>query len=264
MANVTPGGRYLGGRKDRPDTNDFTVNILSHLGIAAPLPPRADVLHGLTLPVYNQGQLGSCTANTGALFRRWLAQRFPKLSAADRDLSRLFLYYEERALPWNHSTGEDSGAEIRDIFKVLAKTGICPESDDPYNVKRFAVAPTEKDLVDAQAYRIGAYHRLVNLHTAKSCLASGYPLALGFPVYDSFDSIGADGVMPMPQAGEQLQGGHAVFCHGYDDDRGALVIQNSWGAGWGAGGHFYMPYAFVEKYADAIDMWTAHLGPKAG
>jgi len=262
MDNVTPGGRYLGARKDRFDARDAAVQITGHLGIAAPLPPRADVLAGLKLPVYDQGNLGSCTANTGALFRRWLAQRFPALSAGDQDLSRLFLYYEERALPWNNSTGQDSGAEIRDIFKVLSATGICPEADDPYNIRKFTAPPSEKDITDAKAYRIGAYHRLVGLHTAKSCLASGYPVAVGFPVYESFDSIGADGVMPVPKPGEQPLGGHAVFCHGYDDERAALVIQNSWGPKWGAAGHFYMPYAFVEQYAAQIDLWTAHLGPK--
>lgn len=205
----------------------------------------------------------SCTSNAGVLYRRFLAQRFSKYSAPDEDLSRLFLYYQERLL--EGTTGEDAGAQIRDTFKTLAKVGVCTEQCDPYNPPTFAnplANDSSADLESAAIYRIGAYHRIPDVNTARSVLASGYAIELGFAVYESFESIGADGVMPMPKVpGEALLGGHAVLIRGYDDHREAFYVQNSWGEGWGDHGCFWMPYAFLnDTKLSQLDMWMGHLG----
>ena len=48
---------------------------------------------------------------------------------------------------------------------------------------------------------------------------------------------------------------------GYDDNRrigrrkGALLIQNSWGTGWGDKGFGWLPYAYVESGL-AVDFWS--------
>jgi C1A family cysteine protease len=246
---------------DRPE--EKTIEPWSHLGIGAPLPTSIDVFAGLALPIYDQGQLGSCTADAGVLYRRFLAQRFSQFSARDQDLSRLFLYYQERKLPWNSDVGSDSGASVRDAMYVLAYTGVCPESDDPYVTADFA-DPNQNssaDLTAAVPYRIGAYHRVPDVDTARSVLASGYAIQLGFTVYESFESIGPDGVMPMPAPGEQVLGGHSPVMRGYDDTREMFFVQNSWGESWGANGCFWMPYAFLENASmSQADMWIGHMG----
>jgi C1A family cysteine protease len=287
MIATTKLGKGLGRKPDRPDERDFRLTIDDSRffqsaisdrpagagSIQAPLPSSIDVFAGLDLPVYDQGELGSCTADAGVLYRRFLAQRFAKYSAPDQDLSRLFLYYQERKLPWNNDVATDSGASVRDTMYVLAHVGVCPDADDPYALTEFAseaANDNSHDLSDAAAYKIGAYHRVPDVDTARSCLASGYAIELGFTVYESFESIGADGVMPMPQPGEQVLGGHAVVIRGYDDvgaihesplQGGAFLCQSSWGPEWGEGGCLWMPYAFLENAAiSQPDMWMAHLG----
>ncbi|HTV56328.1 MAG TPA: hypothetical protein VMI06_15605, partial [Terriglobia bacterium] len=176
----------LGRKPDKPDARDWHVPRLEHLGIKAPLPSKADVFAGLNLPVYDQGDLGSCTANAGVLYRRFLAQRFSQYSPADQDLSRLFLYYQERVLQGD--VDSDGGAEVRDAFRVLANTGVCSEAADPYNVALFdnaAANGSQADVADAVKYRIGAYHRILDMDIARQCLASGYAIELGFVVYES-------------------------------------------------------------------------------
>ncbi|MGH9406348.1 MAG: C1 family peptidase [Terriglobia bacterium] len=257
-------GKGLGRRPDAPDKRDYRVNRLPHLGIDAPLPSSIDVFAGLSLPVYDQGALGSCTANAGVLYRRFLAQRFPRYSPPDEDLSRLFLYYQERNLPWNKDVNQDSGAAIRDVCYVLAHLGVCPEIDDPYRPGDFASAPANDsagDLSSAQIHRIGAYHRVPDAATARQSLASGYAVLLGFVVYPSFESIGRDGVVPMPRPGEMPLGGHAVVIRGYDDNRASFYVQNSWGAEWGNQGCFWMPYEYLDRTEISDpDMWMGHLG----
>lgn len=244
------------------DTNDHRDLILDlPLFLTSALPPSAEVFTpGISLPVYDQGDEGSCTANAGILFRRWLAQRYPKFSAPDQDLSRQAFYQEELIL--EGTPGQDNGAQIRDIFVCLTATGAPLESAWPYSTPLSSI-PGAAVLAAGASYKIGAYHRIVDLPTAKSVLAlgDGYPFVIGFTVYDSFQSIGADGVMPMPSPGEQILGGHAVLCHGYDDSKGALLIQNSWGPDWGAKGQFWMPYSFYESDMAQIDSFVGHLGP---
>jgi C1A family cysteine protease len=256
----------LGRKIDTPDKRDLHLPRTVHLGVGAPLPNSVDVFAGLTLPVYDQGDLGSCTANAGVLYRRYLAQKFSKYSAPDRDLSRLFLYYQERVL--DGDAQDDDGAQARDAFRVLAHTGVCSEEDDPYVAADFASPvwnDTPKEVTAAAEYKIGAYHRIPDVNAARSVLASGYPVLLGFTAYTSFEDIGNEGVMPMPTMSEPVIGGHAVVIRGYDDAREVFLVQNSWGAGWGAGGCFWMPYAFLQDTTlSEPDMWMGHLGKPWG
>lgn len=248
----------FGRRPDKPDKRDLQVPRFAHMGIGAPLPSSVDVFAGLSLPVYDQNRWGSCTANAGVVYRRFLCQRFAKYSAADQDLSRMALYYWERLA--NGDPNQDDGAEMRDIFTVLTSKGVPPESDDPYDGASLFQSPSAAAVTAAEAYKLGAYHRVLDVEGAKSCLASGYPVALGFTVYESFMNIDASGVMPMPAAGDSVAGGHAVVIRGYDDSREMFKVQNSWGSDWGAGGCFWMPYAFIENVTvSEPDMWIGHL-----
>ncbi len=76
-------------------------------------------------------------------------------------------------------------------------------------------------------------------------LASGMPVLLSMLVFESIAKTGKDGLLPMPREGDKLVGGHAVLAVGYDNRRGVLIVRNSWGAEWGDGGYFYLPYDYV-------------------
>ncbi len=241
---------------DVQDANDFSFAAVRPM--AAPLPPMVDLRH-MCSPVRDQGNLGSCTGFAIAVgMREFLLN---KLGVPFVQLSPLFVYYEERLR--EHTVSQDAGAQPRDGFKVLAKMGCAPEADDAYDPKKFTVAPSKKALADALKYKIAAYHRLQGVPDIQACLAGGNGVVLGFLVYDSFesDAVAKTGKVPMPAPGEKVLGGHAVFCAGYQTDSsvaggGALIVKNSWGTGWGDGGYFYLPYAFVTA-KNVSDAWTA-------
>jgi C1A family cysteine protease len=257
---VTPKlGYFLGRNRDPHDVRDHVLRMMKPVRDQV---GDIDVTTGLSLPTYDQLNLGGCTGNAGAFFRRWLCQKFLRYSANDQELSRLFLYYAERALPWNNSTAEDSGANMRDICYVLAHTGIPPEADDPYIVADFANQPSANSYTDAALYKIGAYHRVPDADTVISCLVSGYPVLLGFTVYESFEDIGSDGLMPMPGKNEQIIGGHATVIIGYYSAQKLFLVQNSWGTSFGKNGKFLMPEAFLDNPdMSQFDSWVLHLGP---
>lgn len=245
-------GRY-GWIPDLPDARDRVFKIPRK---AVALPPSADVRTGCP-PVYDQGDLGSCTANAiGAAIE--FDQRKQQLQ--EFTPSRLFIYYNERALAGTIAT--DSGAMLRDGIKTVASDGACPETMWPYAIEKFADRPA------AQCYKAGKMHPAVeytrlaqDAGQMKACLAAGYPFVFGFTVYESFESdqVAHSGIGAMPDASEVALGGHAVMAVGYDDASNRFLIRNSWGTAWGMGGYFTLPYDYLSNADLSADFWTIRL-----
>jgi C1A family cysteine protease len=222
----------------------------------AALPPKVD-MRSKCSPVEDQGQLGSCTANAlvGALEFLEL-----KDGAQFSDLSRLFLYYNERVI--EGTVDQDSGAFLRDGIKSLAKQGVCTEPEWPYKISRFTKKPTRACYRTAKKHRILSYHRITTVDEMRGCLAEGFPFVFGFTVYDAFESaaVAKSGVLNMPGPKEKVLGGHAVMAVGYDDGARRFVIRNSWDSDWGQKGYFTMPYDYLSPDKNlADDFWTVRI-----
>lgn len=206
-------------------------------------------------PVYDQGNLGSCTANAAAGLSQFLQK---KLYRSNFTPSRLALYYWTRLR--EGTQGSDSGASLSDAVTVLETYGSPHESWDKYDISRFTQEPSARVVSDAAKHVItNAQSVTQDLYTTKNVLAGGHPFIFGFTVYESFESqaLVADGIMPLPLEGEKVLGGHAVMAVGYDDSLQRFRVRNSWGTGWGQKGYFTMPYAFLTDPQYASDMWTA-------
>jgi C1A family cysteine protease len=254
--------RY-GWRPDLPDHRDFQYAV-PHT-TAATLPAKIDLRAGCP-PVYDQGTLGSCTANAiaGAIEFDQKKQSRPVFTP-----SRLFIYYNERVME-NTSPSVDGGAQIRDGVKSVASQGVCKETSWPYDdtntdpapcpTCKFAEKPPAACYTAALQNKIKAYQRLNSglLNTLKGCLASGYPFVFGFTVYESFESqqVEKTGIVPMPASSEKVVGGHAVVAVGYEDSTSQFIVRNSWGAAWGIAGYCMMPYSYLINGELADDFWT--------
>jgi len=245
--------QWYGWRPDTPDQRDHTYEAPEHLTAGRAL-PKVD-LSSKFPPIYDQDQLGSCTANAigAAYVFSCMKQGKPIFMP-----SRLFIYYNERAV--EGTITQDAGAEIRDGIKVLAKQGVCLEKTWPYIISKFAKKPTAVAYTEGLKHQALTYQRLDNTQVdqLKACLASGYPIVFGFSVYDGFESdeVARTGVLNMPAASENMLGGHAVVLVGYDDTTQRFLVRNSWGTDWGQHGYFTMPYAYVTSTNLADDFWT--------
>ncbi|HEY2086390.1 MAG TPA: C1 family peptidase [Mycobacterium sp.] len=238
--------------KDDHDPRDLTY--AAPAPVIAQLPALVDLSTAPAMPpIWNQEQLGSCTAH-GTLGCFLFAAN--KLGAGDPMLSRLQLYYNTRAI--EGTVGQDAGGQIRDAIKATT-LGIAPESLWPYDIDKFTVQPPP-EVVQAAAANVDVDYRRVpqDLTHMRACLAEGFPIDIGFTVFESFESpeVAATGVVPMPQRGEQIVGGHCVAVVGYDDAKGMFLVRNSWGTDWGINGHFLMPYTFLTDPDLASDFWT--------
>ncbi|MDT4985982.1 MAG: hypothetical protein QOI74_76, partial [Micromonosporaceae bacterium] len=235
-----------------PDQRDHL--FAARAAVLTALPDRVDLRDRCPAPVYDQGRLGSCTANAIAC-----AYEFGllKQGLADFGPSRLFIYYNERVK--EGTVASDSGAMIRDGIKSVAKQGVCSEISWPYDVTAFADEPRTECYQEAADNRATAYQRVPQTLTQlKGCLAGGYPFVFGFRVYESFETpeVARTGVVCLPGSTEEPLGGHAVLAVGYDDANGVFLVRNSWGPGWGQDGYFTMPYAYLTERGLSSDFWA--------
>ncbi len=282
--------KYMGWLPDLPDVRDYTPvqdqvdpekramgvdetvkHMLLRVGIDGPLsslPPRADLREWFS-PIEDQGNIGSCTANAGvALLEYYERRAFGK----HIDASRMFLYKATRNLL--HWKG-DTGAYLRSTMKAMALFGVPPEEYCPYGIADYDKEPNAFCYAFAANYQSISYYRLdlaslsrtMLLDQIKTNLNKGQPSMFGFTVYDSIGHSNKKGEIPFPQKTESVKGGHAVVAMGYDDNyvirhpdnprlttRGALMIRNSWGTGWGMKGYGWIPYDYVLA-GIAIDWW---------
>jgi len=260
-------GRFkLGWIPDLPDHRDFTY--AAPMAALQALPPKVDLRAQCPSPPYDQGRIGSCTANAiaGAIeFDRAKSKLKPAFIP-----SREFIYYNERSM--EHSIPLDNGAQIRDGIKSVNKLGVCKEKTWPYDDTpadeathmfppgaRETEKPSSAAYKEAAGFRSVAYFRIQNsLRQMKGCLAEGYPFVFGFTCYSSlWDASGKPvKVVPLPGPKDEVAGGHAVLAVGYDDAKSQFIVRNSWGPKAQDKGYFYMPYAYLTDDDLASDFWT--------
>jgi hypothetical protein len=231
----------------------FYAGIVSRQQFLVKLPMRVSSttpdslsLQKYCAPVYDQASLGSCTANAACALLGMLDLM--------EDPSRLFCYTTTRLE--SAGTITDAGANCADI--PWTNIGVCRESLMPYNVDRngqvigFGNRPSKEAYEDAKNHR---FPDLVDVTAGdlsgviKTQVAGLHPVLIAFLVYNNFMSsaVAESGIMPLPGPVDLQRGpvgGHEVLCVGYDITKG-LLIQNSWGRGWGQNGFFWMPWAYL-------------------
>ena len=276
-----------------PDMRDYTPETpnvamsLEKIGLnpmakAAPakMPKKIDLRQWCS-PVEDQGSLGSCTAHAAVGIVEYFQRR-----AHDKHVegSRLFVYKTTRTLMG--VTG-DTGAWLRNAMGALVLCGVPPEKYWPYTTATepspedertfdteppafvYAIADNFEGLSffshDPQGKEIPGSEVLASVKTQ---LAAGVPAMFGFYGFDSFGKSSVPGGIPFPCPGEQAKWGHAIVAVGYDnamvvdntacsgsETKGALLIRNSWGTGWGEEGYGWLPYKYV-THRLAQDFWS--------
>ena len=243
--------RQYGWRPDVPDVRDFKLSVAP--GDAGYLPPVLSLRDGMP-PVWDQGNLGSCTGQSiAALVQYGQRKVHPEW---DFKPSSLFIYYNER---WVEKTIDvDCGAQIRTGIKVVAKIGACRDDLWPYNITRFTERPSTSAYVNALSHRAVVYQRVPQtLNGIKKVIGMGCPFVFGMSVYGSFESdeVAKTGVVPLPSVRDKMLGGHAVVGVGLDDSDQTILVRNSWGENWGIGGYFKLPYDYILNDDLVCDLW---------
>lgn len=200
--------------------------------------------------VYDQGTIGSCTANAACMA---LVMLEPDHKFTP---SRLWLYYKERLCELQPGqTITDSGANAEDGLNILVNQGVCSESDWPYLVQNCNIAPPVICDNQAKEHRVVQIGKVAEDNIPGSELIDAIaksiqmyiPVLIAIEVYESFEGPGpaTTGCVPLPNPYEQYLGGHEVLIIGYDDNEQKVICINSWGPDWGYKGFFNLPYDYI-------------------
>jgi C1A family cysteine protease len=233
--------------------------------LATAVPGKVDLSPHMP-PIYDQGQLGSCTGNGIARVLEYQSIREGEPTVTP---SRLFIYYNERVI--EGTVNQDAGAAIRDGIKVVASEGAPPESEWPYsdaNPGPFDQKPPPNVYLDATEHEALVYQRIVLGGPGaplRSALAAGLPIVFGFSVPAYFEDGTWDPTkepLRVPGPNDHFIGGHCVVISGYDftctrfSDL-AFQCENSWGASWGMNGRFWVDAHWFDANAGlASDFWV--------
>ena len=217
-------------------------------------------------PVKNQGDLGSCTGHAFSEGLEWI---FRKYLGKQPILSPLYVYSHE--LIDNGNFPNDEGSDGTTGSTVVIANGACEDILYP-DASQAIQQPTSAMDANAAQYKMGAYHGLVGSATAQSVLGDPvpWPVAMGFTVYDSFesDAVASSGIYNPNTSSEQVVGGHEVLLVGYDLGVAptlrpagcppAFKVLNSWGVTWGLGGFFWATVSVLND--PQTDLKIVHAG----
>ncbi|MBL6928382.1 MAG: C1 family peptidase [Rhodospirillales bacterium] len=173
-------------------------------------------------------------------------------------------YQEKAERDWKRNTGRtvfspayvynqikpegcDEGSYISDALKLLKKQGVATWASFPYSDKACDRKPSANVRDAAKEFQIHDWGRVEfdDLNDIKGFLAAGYPITVGATIYKNFMRWNSSAIYKA-QEGRRV-GGHAMVIVGYDDERKALRLINSWGRKWGDSGFVWVSYDLVQS-----------------
>lgn len=171
-----------------------------------------NVTHHEFVPCFDQGNLGSCTAN--AALGCLVTAPFGHVGVAYTEADAVELYKLETTLDDSQIPGSypphDTGSSGAWSMLALEKQG-----------------------------KIASFTHTRTTYAAL-CMLTGAPVSLGVPWFSSMFHVKNGFVTVDPSSG--LAGGHQVCLVGVDTGKQAVKVRNSWGSGWGDDGHAWLAW----------------------
>ena len=211
-----------------------------------PLPDRVAALPssytGYYTPIKDQGSCGSCWAFAAVGL---LESMILKNDGIAVDLSEQYML---SCNPWEWGCGGgywpndmlvDPGAAMESCFPYVATEVPCQPCPTPYQVQSWAFVTEDNvvpstNLIKQAIYTYGAVQSGVYVTTQFQWYTSG--------VFNSCKN-------------KVKWTNHAIILCGWDDAKGAWLLKNSWGTGWGENGFMWITYG-CNKVGDGANYFV--------
>ena len=147
--------------------------------------------------------------------------------------------------------GRDAGSSLVKAVDLIKNIGAATFQTMPYDPEDFKTQPSDAALAEASQYPAQTYEVLdaKNIDSIKAILSSKNPVIIGMKISENFMTY-KSGVYS--QVSGSALGGHAMVVVGFDDQKKAFKILNSWSDKWGEKG-----YAWVDFQVFASTVHTA-------
>lgn len=220
-------------------------------GAASARPSSVDLSCNLG-SVRDQGIRDTCLACAVTTVHEQILQT---QGAHDEGLSEEYLHWSSRPHPPLYATGRS----VAQVSQALDQHGQPTYASWPYDPLRDETSPSyvPPDLTNHRFWA-GELHAISrDIAAICDCLVEGAAAVLGIALWPQF-YVAVGGILEVPPVEALLPANHAVVAVGFDDDTQTLMIGNSWGTGWGDGGHAALPYAAWAVVAKGAWRLTIH------
>ncbi|MEU8934330.1 C1 family peptidase [Streptomyces sp. NPDC048409] len=205
--------------------------------------PESADLSQYALPPGDQGQVGACVAWATGYSAYGIVMNEQGISGAP--MAPMYVYAQI-------AKGQDNGTTASVALPMEKEQGIDTQADYWQGTSDYTTQPDDQERANAAKYRLSGFDELPTggdeaKAAIQNAVSQGEPVVIGFEVHKSFEALDATtaadySYMPGDASSDPVVGGHEVTIVGYDDK--GVKIENSWGAGWGDGGFFTVPWSF--------------------
>ena len=199
------------------------------------LPENVDLSKNFPVPGM-QGMQSSCTAWASAYALKTFHEKVERNWGFSNKtmFSPAFVYNQING-------GNDQGAYISDALDVIVKQGCASFSTMKYDQDDYSTQPSQEAIKEASKYKAKSYAKLNkdNINSLKEILNKKNGFVIGAYITQSFYDY--KGGVYSKQTGGSM-GGHAMVVVGYDDNKNAFKIMNSWSETWGDKGYCWVEY----------------------
>lgn len=229
------------------DINDNTTGLPASVDLSGKFPPIGD-----------QGEYGTCvtwavgynlkTALNG-IDNQWSATQLAQTSNQTSPID-LFL-----AIPASQKGSDCNGTQFESAMDQLITRGGASLATAPYTgLGDCSQSPAGSWTQEAADNKLVNYRKIADKNNAasmtvdnfKAYLAEGRPIAIGARLGDRFMRWNSSAVIDYDtyQNPGMQHAYHAMVLAGYDDNRQAFKIINTWGNSWGNTGTIWVDYDF--------------------
>lgn len=150
------------------------------------------------------------------------------------------------------------GVTLTSTLEFLKTKGALKLADWPYDPKTCKPnSPSEEDIQKASFNKIPDYsafniEQIKEVRRYKEVLATGQPIIVAMNINIDEYMQYKGGVYEADFSKDVKTGGHGMVVVGFDDERQAFLLFNSWGEDWGEDGKMWISYdTFIQQIREA-------------
>ena len=196
----------------------------------------------------NQGRLSSCV--TWAIDYSMLGWYSRFSGRAGQPFAPMYTYSQING-------GADGGSYPTSALYIAQTQGNDTRADYTQGDYDWKDQPTAAERANAAHFKIARYETLFmgakqagSAALLRQALASNHPVAIEMAVRAGFEQLGSATAAVDTDTTSAVLGYHEVLALGYDGS--GLIVENSWGTGWAAGGYGRISWGVVQN-----DVWEA-------